>query len=271
MLELPDAARDSDALRRPALVVRSGRARVLVLGPAGAVTADVVLGAAEPADTLRLPPATRGAVLIGLPDRQDDREEEDRIAGWVTSVPLPSATDGVLVAAGAVVDAVGRVPERGVAPLRSGWALPEELVGGRSAVTTTFAQPPAAVAVALEGGAGDDVALGVEGAERPVGRDGSPEPPVLVSDGPRAVLVFRLTGARAGTAVTVTTGAARRLYAVFAAVPATPDRDHGDREALAADPVTALCDAVSRLGVEALVPAPCEPGADLAEVVWKEG
>src|SRR6185295_15810688 len=122
-----------------------------------------------------------------------------------------SATDGVLIAAGCVVDAAARVPRRGSAALRAGWASPDELVRGESAVTTTFAAPVAALAVALEGGTGSDFALGVDDARRPIAADGAPERPLLVADGSRAVLVFRLTDSKPGTAFTVTTGSARRL------------------------------------------------------------
>jgi hypothetical protein len=183
------------------------------------------------------------------------------IAGWLAGVPLPSATDGVLIATGCVLDAVGRVPGRGVAALRAGWVAPDELVSGESAVATTFAQPIAAVAIALEGGTGDDVALGVDGARRPVGPDGSPEPPIVVADGARAVLVFRLIESRAGTTLTVSTGAARRLAGV-AAVALQKGTDGNS--------AVSLAESIGRLGLAALVPPVATPGAGGADMIWKE-
>ena len=266
VLELPDAARDVSTDRRPALIVRNGAARVVGLGPAGGVAIDrLVAGGGDQSSTIAIPPATRGIVVIGLavvrsasgaPDIS-----ESGVSGWTATTPLPSATDGVLVAAGCVVDAVGRVPERNVTALRSGWVTPDDVVRGESAVTTTFASPIAAVAVALEGGTGPDLVLGVEGAQRALAKDGSPEAPILVTDGRQSVLVFRLLESRSGTALTVTTGAARRLVGV-AGMPAG--------SAGGIDPVTALADAISRAGLAALVPPVARPGIGGADLLWKE-
>jgi hypothetical protein len=258
ILELPDAARDGDTQKRPALIVR-GQARVVALGPAGGVAADVTVDstASRTGGTVVIPPATRGLVAIGLAAGAGT----STVAGWLASVPLPSATDGVLIAAGCVVDAVGRVPGRGVAALRAGWVAPDELVSGESAVATTFAQPVAAVAIALEGGAGDDVALGIDGAQRPVGPDGSPEPPVVVADGARAVLVFRLVESRAGATLTVSSGAARRLVGVAAVVL---------QKGADGDPTTSLAESIGRLGLAAIVPRVAAPGAGGADLIWKE-
>jgi hypothetical protein len=258
VLELPDAARDGDTRRRPALVVQ-GRARVVALGPAGGVTVDVTVASAASRKqaAVVVPPATRGLVVIGLAGDA----APSPLAGWVADVPLPSATDGVLVAAGCVVDAVGRVPGRRVAALRAGWVAPDELVGGESAVTTTFAAPIAAVAIALEGGAGDDFALGVDGARRPIGPDGAPEAPVLVADGARAVLVFRLLESRPGAALTITTGTARRLAGVVAVAA---------QKTAEGDPVATLAEAIGRLSLAALVPPVAAPGLGGADLIWKE-
>lgn len=258
VFELQDASRDADAIRRPSLILRKGRARVIALGPAGGVAIDRILTAGSSEDRSRvvIPPATRGLVMIGL----GEGTGSDGVSGWVSEVPLPSATDGVLVAAGCMVDAVGRVPTRGVAALRSGWVAPDDLVAGESAVTTTFAVPIDAVAIALEGGTGPDFVLGVDGAERPIGPDKTPEAPVLVSDRTRSVLVYRLVKSRPGTAVTVTTGAARRLAGIAAmsadAVPGI-------------DPAAALANAIANGGLAAIVPPVAKPGSGGAEFEWK--
>jgi hypothetical protein len=153
------------------------------------------------------------------------------------------------------------VPRRGSAALRAGWASPNELVSGDSAVTTTFAMPVAALAVALEGGTGPDFALGVDGARRPIAADGAPERPVMVADGGRAVLVFRLIESKPGTAFTVSTGSARRLAGVVATPVALT---------LGLDPVAALAEAIGRNGLAALVPPVAEPAQGGAELAWKE-
>ena len=263
VFEFPDAARDADVTRRPSLVVRKGRARVIALGPAGGVTIDRIVAAGSSGDlgSVIVPPATRGLVIIGLGERASRLTEPVGVAGWVSEVPLPSATDGVLIAAGCVVDAVGRVPTRGAAALRSGWVAPADLVAGESAVTTTFAAPISAVAIALEGGTGQDFALGVDGAERPIGPDKTSEAPILVSDRSRSVLVYRLVKSRPGVAVTVTTGAARRLAGI-AALP------HGAVAQI--DPAAALADALANGGLAAIVPPVAEPGPGGADFEWKE-
>jgi len=260
VLEFPDAARDADA-RRPSLVVRNGRARVVALGPGGGVSVDriVATGGADKG-MFPVPPATRSLVVIGLPADPGPAPGLS-VAGWSADAPLPSATDGVLVGAGCVVNATGRVPRRGSATLRAGWVSPDELVSGDSAVTTTFAAPVAALAVALESGTGPDFALGVDGARRPTAADGAPERPLMVADGGRAVLVFRLEQSRPGTSLTVTTGAARRLAGVIAA-PA--DLAPG------LDPVAALAEAIGRGGLASLVPPVAEPGPGGADLAWKE-
>ncbi len=265
VFELPDAARDGDRQRRPILALRSGRARVVAIGPAGGVRADLILEASEASRQreLALPTATRTLVVIGLaaPVAGLRAQADSPVAGWVAAVPLPSASDGVLIGAGCVLDVEGRVPARGVAALRAGWVAPADLVSGESAAATTFAGPIAAVAIALEGGRGDDFALGIAGAARPLGPDGVPEAPLLVADGPRAVLIYRLVDAQAGATLTVSTGAARRLAGVAGVARAKA----GD-----ADPALTLAEAIGRLGLAALVPPVAEPGPGGAALVWKE-
>jgi large repetitive protein len=264
VLALPDAARDVATDHRPALVVR-GSARVVALGPAGGVTVDRVTGGAETrAAVIPIPPATRSIVVVGMPSDAPAlttaSSDAPIVAGWVAAVPLPSATDGVLVGAGCVLDAVGRVPERGGTPLKAGFVAPEQLVSGESAVTTTFALPLGAIAVALEGGSGEDVVLGIEGARRPLADDGSPERPVLVNDGALSILIFRLVDSEPGTALTVTSGSARRLAGVVG-VSSRPAE---------AGAVALLADAIARLGLPAVVPPVTQPGIGGADISWKE-
>ncbi|RZS86838.1 hypothetical protein EV189_2254 [Motilibacter rhizosphaerae] len=246
VLALPDAARDVDEQRRPVLVVRSGTVRVLALLPGGRAGLDAVVGEGA---GLPVPAGTRAVVLVPA-------VEGAPVAGWDAATALPYAGDGVHVAAGCTVRASGRVPRRRTAPTRLGWSAPDLVVGGASGVTTTFAAPVTLVAVALEGGAGDDLRLGLDGAVRPVRADGSPEPPSVVADGPRGVAVFRVVPQQVGpVAVTVVTGPTRGLAGVLGLT--------GD------DPAAVARDIAAR-GFPASVPPPVPPLPHPPVVGWKE-
>ena len=136
------------------------------------------------------------------------------------------------------------------------------MIAGPTSVTTRFAAAVTTVAVALEGGAGDDdFALGLEGAARPLGTDGNPLAPVLVADGARAIAVFavepdlRPDGSSAAVSVTVTTGAQRRLAGVAATTG-------GGASALAAT--------FAQRGFADVVPDPVPTGTTPAVLAWKE-
>jgi len=255
VLSLPDADRDVDPQRRPVLVVRSGLVRAVVVGPGGAVLADRPL---RPDDALVVPAGAKRVALVGLGDGSSADAVGDEgidVSGWETAVPMPYLGGEVLLGRAVVVRSSGRVPSRTFAQVRTGWVSADVLVGGTSAVVTEFAGPVDVVAVAMEGGAGDDLALGIEGAQRPVGADGRPVPPILVADGPRAVAVFAVRptdGAR--VVVTVTTGADRRLVGVAGARGVTAEQ---------------LATATADRGFAAVVPDPVPVGAGSAVVVWK--
>jgi hypothetical protein len=137
---------------------------------------------------------------------------------------------------------------------------PDVVVGGASAVLTRFAEQLDLVAVATEGGDGDDVELGIDGARRPILPDGDPEPPVLVADGPRVVTIFRVlpdvVSRDAGPpVVTAATGPARRLVGVA-----------GGRRVSPAE----FAAAVAEHGFPAVVPDPLPIATGVAVVAWKE-
>ena len=219
VLALPDADRDVDAAHRPVLLVQAGLVRAVLLGPAGRVLADTPLGKGT---TLPVPPGTRRVALVGLGDGSSPTVGGPDLLGWATDAPLPYLGGEVLLGRDVVIRSAARVPSRRFAQVRTGWVAPDVLVGGTSAVVTEFARPPVVVAVAMEGGAGDDLALGIDGADRPTGADGRPAPPVLVADGPRAVAVFDVLprdGER--VVVTVSSGPARRVVGVAGALGVT--------------------------------------------------
>ncbi len=100
----------------------------------------------------------------------------------------------------------------------TGWVGADAVVGGASAVVTTFAGAVDVVAVAMEGGDGDDLSLGIEGAQR------SADPPTVVADGPRAVAIFPVVPEKdARVVVTVATGPRRRLVGIAGSHGVTPD------------------------------------------------
>ena len=261
VLSLPDADRDVDPRRRPRLGVREGAVRVVAMGPGGLIELDGVLTEGR---SLAVPPGTRRVALVGLGRAEGGPGTAGPdVAGWANDLPLPYLGGEVFLGAGAVVTSGGRVPARRDAPVRVGWVAADLVVGGASAVVTRFAEPADLIAVALEGGTGDDLALGMEGGRRAVAADGAPEPPLLVADGPRAVVVFRVVtedDARPGRrdpgplVVTVSTGPGRRLAGVAAA------RGVG---------VASFGEAAAVHGFPALVTDPVPPVTGDAVVQWK--
>jgi len=153
------------------------------------------------------------------------------------------------------------VPARGLAMPRWGWVGAEGLVAENAAVVTTFADPAPVIAVSVEGGdpTADDIALGLEGAERVPGEDGRPAPPVIVADGPRTVAVFAVqqSAARRDSGpltVTVATGPGRHLAGVASALGA-------DQARFAA--------AIAARGLADLVPAVAVDGLGQHRILWR--
>jgi hypothetical protein len=168
VLDLPDADRDTRATRRPRLACRTGRVRAVLLGASGRVLADAVLGEGRALD---VPVGTRSVVVVGGPPVEAAPAPWRVSGGWAAARPVPSTSDGLLVAAGSVVDVLGAVPYRGADPARVSWASPAELLGAERGVATTLAGPAgrfalAAVAVAVTGSGTDGLAIGLRGARQ---------------------------------------------------------------------------------------------------------
>jgi hypothetical protein len=260
VLSLPDADRDVDPDRRPRLLVRRGAVRVVAIGPGGRVKLDTRLDVEQ---GLAVPPGTRRLAVVALGERGGQGAGQDGsglgVAGWASDTPLPYLGGEAFLAADAVVSSGGRVPSRRDAQVRLGWVAPDVVIGGASAVLTRFAGPADLVAVAMEGGAGDDLALGLDGARRAVGPDGDPAPPLLVADGPRAVAVFAVTPLLVERrprplVVTVASGPTRRLVGVAAARGVE---------------ATVFGAAVADQGFPAVVPDPVPVTTADAVIVWK--
>ena len=267
VLHAPDGDRDVDPQVRPALTVISGAVRVIAVGPAAGLLLDQT---AQAGDAVPVPPGTRVlAVHTAVPPASaagaGSIASQARVYGWDPAAPLPYLSDEVLLTAGGIVVSAGRVPWRRYARTGLGWVSPGTLTAGGSAITTRFSQPVDTVAVAIEGGSGDDLAMGLAGAARARDAAGQLVPPVLVADGPRAVAVFAVVpDAQPGAAgpsvdVTVATGPGRHLAGVAGSAG-------GGTEGGAAG----LAAAIAARGFAAVVPDPVPTGLGRAVVAWKQ-
>ena len=265
VLELPDADTDTRAGRRPRLVCREGRVRAVLLGSSGRVLADEVLTGG---DAVAAAVGTRTVVVVGGPPRDDAPAPWRRYGGWAAARPLPSASDGLLVAGGSVVDVLGAVPYRGPDPARVSWSSPAELLaGGVRGVATTIAGPAGksvltAVAVAVTGAGVDDLTIGLRGA-RQVGEL------VVTADLSGAGVAVAAIDAEPGAPVRVT----------VASDPANP-RAHLGVLAAGADLPTVkrlgvrdsahwLGTSVAATGFATLTVAPTAPGPGTSMLAWE--
>jgi hypothetical protein len=264
VLDLPDADRDMSAGRRPRLACRTGRVRAVLLGASGRVLADAVLTEGR---ALPVPVGTRAVVVVGGPPGDAVPAPWRISGGWAAARPLPSASDGLLVAAGSVVDVLGAVPYRGSDPARVSWASPAELLGAERGVATTFAAPAgrfalAAVAVAVTGSGTDGLAIGLRGA-RQVGEL------VVTTDVSGAGVAVAALDAEPGAPVRVT----------VATDPAGP-RGHLGLLAAAGDPETVrrlgapaaatwLAGSIRATSLPALTVAPAVAGPGTSTLAWE--
>ena len=270
VLHAPDADRDVDPQSRPALTVVAGAVRVVAVGPGAGLLLDQT---AQAGDEIPVPPGTRVlAVHAASPPATAaaaSAASQAQVFGWDPAAPLPYLGDEVLLTAGGIVVSAGRVPWRRYARTALGWVTPGTLTAGASALTTRFSQPVDTVAVAVEGGSGDDLALGLSGASRARDAYGELVPPVLVADGPRAVAVYAIVpgtgpgGATATVDVTVATGPGRHLAGVAGSMGGGTDDGAGGG-------ATGLAAAIAARGFAAVVPDPVPTGLGRAVVAWKQ-
>jgi hypothetical protein len=264
VLELPDADTDTDPDTRPRLACHGGRVRAVLLGASGRVLADRVLTKGR---AVAIPVGTRSVVVVGGPPLPAKLGPWWISGGWAAGRPLPSASDGLLVAAGSVVDVLGAVPYRGPDPARVSWASPAELLGVERGVATTLAGPPgeaslAAVAVVMTGAGTDGLAIGLRGA----GQIGDL---VVTTDASGAGVAVAALDADPGAPVRVT----------VATDPANP-RGHLGVVAVAADPETVerpgpetaaewLASSVADASLTAITVAPTAAGPGRSIVAWE--
>ncbi|WP_460458409.1 DUF6603 domain-containing protein, partial [Angustibacter peucedani] len=269
VLELPDADRDTSPDDRPRLRCQDGRVRVAVLAAAGQTVADVELGAG---DVVAAPPGARSVVVVGGPPPAPDASPWTVSGGWTATRALPSATDGLLLADGCVVDVLDRVPVRGTDPVRAAWTAPSELMGAERAVVTTFAVPGrtddrlavAAVAVAVTGADASGLAIGLGGARQ----NGTPH--VTTDASGASVLVVPVAPTDENRVVTVTVAAdpevATRDLVGLVAVAGSAEqlKEHGAQAA-----ADWLAQSVAQGGLAHLVDPPTVPGPHVSTVAWE--
>jgi hypothetical protein len=221
VLRLPNADADLDPERRPTLLLAGAEARLVALGPGGAVLADIALpdGGSQvpvPHGAERLAVAAVGTAAAG--------SAAPGLAGWHSGQSLPYVGWSTVLGGGVVVRSEGQAARRGVGPVPTGWVQVAELVAGATLVETRFAEPVEVVVVAVDdpagvlGGDGRGFTLGLVGARRRRGPDGQPTPPTSLVTAGRTFLVHEIEpDAGVAVAVTVASGADWRLAGVLGA------------------------------------------------------
>ncbi len=261
VLELPDGRHDAGA-KRPALQLVSGRARVVVIGGGGTVVGDTIVGGRNRA-RVDVPIDSRSVMVIGGPPAGAVGEAIGVAGGWYGESTLPSASNGVLIGTGCVLNIQGEVPIRGVAPVKSDWSSPAELLSTGATATTTFAavddgRTIRAIAVGITGSGTDGVSIGLEGAVN-VG------PNIVTTDAQGASVVIIGIEATPAEQLAVNVSVSdqnRRITGVFAADSGDPD---DSEESVAAW----LADAIAGGGLSALTPPPTVPGSGQSIIRWR--
>jgi hypothetical protein len=232
VLRLPNADADLFADRRPTLVLSGADARVVAFSPGGGVLLDVVAPAAG--SELAVPQATERLAIAAVGTAAAGSAAVPGLAGWHSGQSLPYIGWSTVLGAGVVVSSEGRVAQRGVAAVPTGWVQVAELVAGATLVETRFAAPVSVAVIAIDdpsGALGSDgraLTLGLSGASRRLSASGEPLPPTSLVTGGRTFLLYEVVGSvvsRVPEAVTVTvaSGADWRLAGVLGAVGSLGD------------------------------------------------
>jgi hypothetical protein len=213
--ELPNAARDLDASRPRHTVTVQGDAavRVVALSVAGRVLADatgVQLAAME------IPQYTARVALwcVG-----GDGTRPAGLAGWTDVSRLPQAGARTLLSADAVVNGVPAA-RRGAAVVSTATVPAATAAAAAGFVTTRLPADTQVIVVSVDPVADDrdltGLTLGLQGAARLTGPDGTLAAPTLVTAGARMHLVYGVVPAeQAAVEVTVGTSANWRLTGVL--------------------------------------------------------
>jgi hypothetical protein len=148
----------------------------------------------EDASRVRAFAVPRGTERLAVAVAGDAFADAPGLAGWHAAMALAYVGWSSALAAGAVVRAEGGTVTSTRHRRTAGWVRGAELVAGTSIVLTRFVESPTVVVVALDDPVGTDaargLALGLTGADRPLGADGTPRPPLVVVRANRTFLVY---------------------------------------------------------------------------------
>jgi hypothetical protein len=219
VLQLPNAETDLDTDRRPLLVLGGTGARVVGLAPGGGVLLDTATP--RTGAEVNVPQGTERLAVAAV-----GTGTAPGLGGWHSGQSLPYVGWSTVLGAGVVVSSEGRVSERDVGPVPTGWVQVAELVAGATLVSTRFATAVtlAIVAVddpagALAGEAGPEsrgLLLGLSGATRRLSASGEALPPTALVTGGRTFLLYELDKAETeSVTVTVASGDGWRLAGVL--------------------------------------------------------
>jgi large repetitive protein len=195
VLRLPNAVRDVSAHRtRPVLTLAGTPARTVVLGHGGDVLADT----GEP--KVEMPRGAERIVVAALGQEAGAPAQLSGLAGWHAGMSVGYTGWSAALAPGAIMRCQGKYGRRGLARVRAGWVPAAELVAGTGLVETRFAAPvdvvvvaiddPGAVAVDPGGRGGRGLSVGLAGARRARGADGTEQPPIVVVNQGRGYAVY---------------------------------------------------------------------------------
>jgi large repetitive protein len=212
LAEMPNAARDLDATAPRHTVSVQGNAAVRVV--ALTVTGQVLLDAAGLQLTVTIP---QHAARVALWCVGGDGTRPAGLAGWADLSRLPQVGSRTLLAADAVVNGAASA-RRGPAAVSAATVPAAAAVQDSGFVTTLLPADTRTVVVSVDP-AGDDrdltgLTLGLDGAARAAGADGTPTPPTVVTAGARMHLLYPVVPS-AGVEVTVGTDARWRLAGVL--------------------------------------------------------
>jgi hypothetical protein len=188
ILQMPNAARDrGPESGRPRLAITGGQARLVALAHGGRVLLD---GPGAPGGTA-IPRGTERIAVISLGTAVASPQG---LHGWHGGQELPSLGWGSALGPGVVVQAEGGHVRQRPQRFRAGWVRGAELVATGAIVNTRFSAPVTAVALIVDDPVGGpdakELSLVLDGADRPAGRDGQPESPIVVTLGNRSALVY---------------------------------------------------------------------------------
>jgi large repetitive protein len=204
VLRLPNAKGDVDAsIERPQLISSGAPVRIVCFGIGGGLIADEPLSPSASRSgsaAFTLPPGAATMVAVGLGDQRAQAAAAGAgLLGWHAGQSLPYVGHGHAVGAGCTLrsdtEALALHAERRDA----GWVRAAELAAGTTTLVTRFAAPLTTLVIAVDdpaaGGAmldGRQLLMGLDGAERALGRDGEPLAPQVLVQGNRSIVAYAL-------------------------------------------------------------------------------